>query len=276
MQTSKIELEKGYSLEVVRTLPNNEGHDLEAYLYDGDMLVDELISITRYKTIEDAVVDYKLNLLPDYKLRKTSGRLVELTNDKIESIAIKYITKRKIKYGMIIDGRDVFTKAGYLEPDLSLPNVYYHHIAYYDGLVKKLTLVLVKELKIRGFYPDRVNSDRTYTFDTDKVKVRDSMNLVYTRYPWYESLKMAKLVNSFKVASDTNFVDEGKLKDLKQSYNEVYVSIKDTNESLRELNIEFRKIANKIFQKKSDKLSGNIAKNINEMVKHYRKICPYR
>ena len=276
MKTNKIELEKGYILEVVETIPNSEGKALEAYLYDGDMLIDELISNVRYSTVNDAISDYKLNILPKYKLRKNSGNLSELTKVKIQSIVTKYVMKRAIKYGAIIDAREVLTKAGYLEPDILDPNVSNPVIENYKRLLTITSLALVKELEHRNFYPDRNSCDRTYTYDDDKVKLEKCMNLVFTRYPWYKALKMYKLVNAFKRASSVDFVDHNKVADLKKHYIDVFTEIVNTNDALHELNQEFNKLADEVFQAPADKLADVIANNIDKMVKRYRKICPYK
>ncbi len=270
-----IELGNNYSVEVIKTIPDADGADLEGFLYFDKKMLDNITTYTKYKTIEELVIDFKTNILPKY-IRENKVQSIKglITSKDINIFVKKYLAVANLTWGTSIDTLEVLVNDGYIIPKAE--DQCFNIIEYQEYLltVTKISLEITNQLKTLGFGADRNTSNVNDHIVIDKHPL--CMNIVYTRYPWTAGYKMYKTVKQFEATVNSRHIGSMDMEEFKKKDKEGYNHLIKLSSSLAAAGLKISDIFSEDFNPNMATFSQYIDENIVRLVKKYSKLRPDR
>lgn len=216
------DLGHGFKVELVRTVPDEKGCDIEGYLY----FKDEAINIAQggrlYENNVEALEDFNNRIIPAYVTKNDVKEIKYLKGPEvIEDFVKKYLLKNKknITYGTTLDVIKILNKEGYQAPDES-DTTQVHNLLEYYKCIDSISAELKKQLVMFGFPADRNRNDTTD--HVEGVSHLRCKNLVYTRYLWINGFKAIKVVKDFLKTTENDLTAGTDMVTLEKKSQEVY------------------------------------------------------
>ena len=266
---------EGFKLEIVKTIPDVKGADLQGFLYhNGELVVDNVVK--KYKTVKGLTNFFKNKVMVEY-IKNNANKVFTIKyfreENSINEFVTAYMDANTINWGEVIDVIGILRAYGYIIPE--------KHDRDYDAeewqewmeVVNDIGAEILKRLKSHGFGADRNTSNRDGHVKTPRHP--NCYNLIFTRYPWTSAYKIIKSVMSFLSISGMDFFAGQNYSEFKNKDPEAYEFILALREYLKDINVEMHVIvSNTGFRKASLDFVQYMNEHKYELQAKYKKRSP--
>lgn len=228
----------GFNLELVKTIPNDKGCELEGFLtFNGaPVMLDKKDEGVLYPDKTSVINDFNTRIIPKYvsKLDVKAIKFLD-TEEQIKVFVTEYLREHKkdITYGTTIDVIKILKTKGYVLPDEE-DSAQVYNLMQFFRCVDKLSYEFKRQLVMFGFPADRNTKDSVDHQKGDRhLRCK---NIVYTRFPWITGYKTISLVNNFIKATECDLSDGLDTKTLKKKSPELYDILINLTSTLSTIN----------------------------------------
>jgi hypothetical protein len=275
MENNKHDLGLGLVVEIVETIPDENGNNLGGYLYYLGKPLEGIEEQPLFKEVEEVVDHFRNVVIPDYI--KSNGNFYSIKYFKEENSVYEfcrsYLTTNKINWGQTIDVIEVLEKQGYFMPKHSDKGFNVDEYIEYTDIVTDISREMVKHLKMFGFGADR-NTNNLVGHDI-KEKHKKCMNLIFTRYPWSSAYKIIKTVKGFLSISGKNFFSGQDLEKFEKEDPSTYEFVRTVIETFKDTHIGTSKTVLDVgFEKANMDFIEHMDLNADKLHTKYKKKRP--
>jgi len=203
-KNTRYDMGAGFSLEIIKTIPDIDGNDLEGFLY----MKSELLHLAHNRLFTentDVISYFKDVIIPEIALSHNIKEIKYLKGDAIIAALVKeYLLRKNITYGTTIDVIQLLVDEGYAAPDENDASQIYEIMAYFN-CVNLIGKEICKQLTMFGFPADQNTNNTTDHMNWKRHPL--CRNLVYSRYPWIVGYKAIKTVRDFLKITENDFLD---------------------------------------------------------------------
>jgi len=237
-KNNNIDLGLGFILEIIETVPDENGCNLEGFIYFLGTILKEIPPQRKYKNRKALIRHFENIIIPGY-IASNRASVYNISNFEKQWSIDKFVSHtlltNKFKYGQTVDVVVLLENEGYFVPKMNGETIFTDDMTCAIAVIRKISLALLKALDNLNFKPDRNNGNlKGHEF---KESYGNTRNIIYTRYPWTANYKMIKTVMSFISISARNFFAGSDLDDFEKMFPEAYMLSMELAERLQDVHI---------------------------------------
>lgn len=267
-----VPLYRGYSVEIVETVANASGNNLEGFLMYNMIYVKDLRHATKYKSNSSLVDAFKTKVLPKYLKNKPMLVTDFILQEWVYKFVKEFILSTNVTWGYTVDLIKVLEGKGYTMPrsgDECFDIDYYNQ---YLGVVNNIGRELIIHLKQFGFTPDRRASDMEWHVPAERHV--GCFNLIFTRYPWTSSVILQRSVTKALNLFNRDYIENVELETLKLDQPVLYKVLMDMNKALGDDAVKVGVILSKNYKLKSNKFTYELKQKVEQITKLFAREQP--
>ena len=279
-KNGRYNLGGGWEALIIKTLPDENGNDLEVILYYNGEIFTGITNKTKFKEITEAINVYKNILIPSFILNAEANAdgigIKDIDYLKTETMMIKfsdkwlYENRHNVFFGGVIDLIKALDDFGYEMPDPDDYVVKGKLVEFYKS-VDNINKVMLKRLRRIGFGPDHNMSNFHDQERSLFTKDPSCDNIIATRYPWTPAYRMIYSAKVFGRVSNGDFIKNQDMSEYSVMYPDHYEAMLELERDLKVVHDKVLKVYKKTgFADSAEMFEGLIDEDREALVEEWR------